>query len=89
MNDPQQLRELILQLFGGNRSGNWRGCRAMRLIEDLTVDDEGRVSYKFAPRHSSARWPSRCRRKFNRPSPKWKGLRPRASRSSATFNLSS
>jgi metal-sulfur cluster biosynthetic enzyme len=50
MSDPQQLRESILQRLSvviDPETGV--DVVRMRLIEDLTVDDEGRVSYKFRP----------------------------------------
>ncbi len=50
MSDLQQLREVILQRLAkvvDPETGV--DVVRMRLIEDLTVDEAGRVSYKFRP----------------------------------------
>jgi metal-sulfur cluster biosynthetic enzyme len=50
MNDPQQLRELILQRLSAVIDPETGvDVVRMRLIEDLEVDENGRVSVKFHP----------------------------------------
>ncbi len=50
MSDPQQLRESILQRLSTVIDPE-TGVDVVRmhLIEDLTVDEDGHVSYKFRP----------------------------------------
>jgi len=50
MSDSQQLRAAILQRLSSVIDPETGvDVVRMRLIEDLTVDDDGRVSYKFHP----------------------------------------
>jgi len=50
MSDPEQLRAAILQRLSSVIDPETGvDVVRMRLIEDLTVDENGRVSYKFRP----------------------------------------
>jgi metal-sulfur cluster biosynthetic enzyme len=50
MNDPEQLREAILnRLSSVIDPETGVDVVRMRLIEDLVVEESGRVSYKFRP----------------------------------------
>jgi metal-sulfur cluster biosynthetic enzyme len=50
MNDPERLRAAILQRLASVIDPETGvDVVRMRLIEDLTVDENGRVSYKFRP----------------------------------------
>jgi len=50
MSDPEQLRTAILQRLSSVIDPETGvDVVRMRLIEDLTVDEHGRVSYKFRP----------------------------------------
>jgi metal-sulfur cluster biosynthetic enzyme len=50
MSDPEQLRAAILQRLASVIDPETGvDVVRMRLIEDLTVDENGRVSYKFRP----------------------------------------
>jgi metal-sulfur cluster biosynthetic enzyme len=44
----------------------------MRLIEDLTINEKGYVSYKFRPSSPFARLPCRSRWTFSTPWPRWR-----------------
>ncbi len=50
MSDPEQLRAAILQRLASVIDPETGvDVVRMRLIEDLTVDEQGRVAYKFRP----------------------------------------
>ena len=60
MNDPEKLREAILERLArviDPETGV--DVVRMRLIENLTVDGQGRVNYTFRPSSPLCQWRSR------------------------------
>jgi len=69
MKNPQTLHEAVLdRLAQVIDPETGVDVVHMRLIEDLTVDETGRVSCSSAHHRHSARWPCRFRRASGRPS---------------------